>query len=70
MKSMTQPQTFNYSFFLDHLNLDSMHHRAFLSAVMTRLAELDPEAFVKGSDLHTLFLAAVQTKAPLVTDSL
>ena len=70
MTTINQSQIFNYSFFLDHLDLDSMHHRAFLSAVMARLAELDPEAFVKGSDLHTLFLAAVQTKAPLVTESL
>ena len=70
MSIVNQPQTFNYSFFLDHLDLDSTHHRAFLSAVMARLAELDPEAFIKGSDLHTLFIAAVQTKAPLVADSL
>jgi hypothetical protein len=68
--TLDHPQIFNYSFFLDHLDLDSMHHRAFLSAVLVRLAELDPEAFMKGSDLHTLFVAAVQTKAPLVADFL
>jgi hypothetical protein len=43
-----------------------MHHRAFLAAVMSKLSELDPDAFAKGSDLHTLFLSAVQTKAPVL----
>lgn len=64
--TLDQPSTFNYAFFLDHLNLDSMHHRAFLAAVMSKLSELDPDAFAKGSDLHTLFLSAVQTKAPVL----
>jgi hypothetical protein len=61
-----QPQVkaFNYTFFLDHLNLDSMHHRAFLAAVFAKLSEIDPEALSKNSDLHTLFISAVETKAP------
>jgi hypothetical protein len=56
--------SFNYLYFLSHLNLESAHHRAFLSAVFARLAEKDPQAFSKGSDLHTLFVAAVESKAP------
>lgn len=55
--------SFNYSYFLSHLDLESAHHRAFLSAVFARLGEKDPEAFNRGSDLHTLFVAAVECKA-------
>ena len=66
--TISQSPTFNYAFFLDHLNLESMHHRAFLAAVMSRLSELDPDAFAKGSDLHTLFVSAVQTKVPVLSE--
>lgn len=52
--------------YVNHYNPNKAHHRAWLQAVLDRLAELDPEALQEGSELRDIWKAAVETKAPLL----
>jgi len=52
--------------YVNHYDPQKSHHRAWLQAVLNRLVELDPEALNNGSELDTLWRAAVETKAPLM----
>lgn len=50
--------------FVNFFDPDKAHHRAWLQAVLDRLLSLDPEALSAGSELQTLWKAAVETKPP------
>jgi GH24 family phage-related lysozyme (muramidase) len=50
--------------YVSHYDPAKSHHRAWLQAVLDRLAALDPAALAEGSELRDLWKAAVQTKAP------
>lgn len=52
--------------YVNHYNPSKAHHRAWLQAVLDRLAELDPEALQEGGELRDIWKAAVETKAPLL----
>lgn len=45
--------------YLNNLDLSKSHHRAFISAVLNRLLELDPTALDEGSDLRSIWVSAV-----------
>lgn len=57
---MKKIPTSNY---LNHLDLDKAHHRAFVQALLDRVQDLDPEALQDGGDLRDIWKAAVATKA-------
>lgn len=62
---MTKPiSTNNY---LNHLDLNKAHHRAFVQAALDRIAELDPEWLQSGGEGRDIWVAAVETKAPSPT---
>lgn len=60
---MTSVPLSNYAAYYDP---SKSHHRAWLSAVLNRLTELDPAALSEGSELRDLWKTAVETKAPLI----
>lgn len=46
-----------------HYDPAKSHHRAWLAAVLDRLLKLDPHALDCNSELHSIWQAAVETKA-------
>lgn len=51
--------------YVAHYDESKSHHRAFFQAVLDRVQELDPDALQPGGDLRDIWVAAVETKAPL-----
>jgi hypothetical protein len=49
--------------YVTHFDPSKAHHRAWLQAVLDRLVSHEPEALQDGSDLRSLWKAAVETKA-------
>jgi hypothetical protein len=62
---MTQPRkripTNNYA---AHYDPSKPHHRAWLQAVLDRVEKFDPDALQEGGDLRSIWVAAIETKAP------
>jgi hypothetical protein len=54
--------------YVAHYDKYKAHHRAFFQAVLDRVQELDPKALQPGGDLRDIWVAAVETKAPLIPD--
>jgi len=53
--------------YLNHFDTSKSHHLAFLQALLDRVEKLDPQALQNGGDLRDIWVAAVETKAPLVS---
>lgn len=51
--------------YVNHYDGQKAHHRAFFQAVLDRVQELDPPSLQPGGDLNDIWIAAVETKAPL-----
>lgn len=64
---MTDSKLIPTNNYLNHLDLDKAHHRAFVQAVLDRVHQLDPGALQPGGDLREIWVAAVETKAPSPT---
>lgn len=61
---MTGPAKIPTNNYVAHYDPAKAHHRAWLQAVLDRLAALEPGALQEGSELRDLWKAAVETKAP------
>jgi hypothetical protein len=52
--------------YVEYYDGDKSHHRAFFHAVLERLCKYEPESLQPGGDLRDLWVAAVETKAPML----